>query len=140
MIRLLGNVTDPRYVVDSRIVWGKSLVVTGKLELYGKSPTTTQTRLTAVAAQGDTTLKVGSTAGWAVGQTIGISPSFSKFYEYEKRTITALTATTVTFATGLRFMHYGAVQPITKTQGDIDLRCVVGLLDRNIKIGTDSNL
>jgi len=137
MIRLLGARTDSVYTIDSTIAWSKSMVVTGRLELYGKTPVTPETKLTTVAAIGDTTINVASTAGWVVGNTIGISPSLGKFFEYEKRTITALTATTVTFTPGLRFLHFGAATPLTNVRGEIDTRCVVGLIDRNIKIASD---
>jgi hypothetical protein len=53
------------------------MVVTGKLNLYGVTPGSVWTKLTATAFTGDTTLTVGSTSGWAVGNTLGIAPSFS---------------------------------------------------------------
>ena len=48
-------------------VGNKEFVVTGKLHLYGRAPSTTWTRLTDFARVGDTTITVGSAAGWEVG-------------------------------------------------------------------------
>ena len=53
------------------------IVVTGRFELYGVPPTTTWTRLTTWADAGATSISVGSTKGWKIGDQIGIAPSFS---------------------------------------------------------------
>jgi len=53
------------------------IVVTGRFELYGVPPTTTWTRLTTWADAGATSISVGSTEGWKIGDQIGIAPSFS---------------------------------------------------------------
>jgi len=113
------------------------LVVTGQLKLYGKVTSSLNTRLTSTALAGATTLNVASTDGWVIGQTIGISPSFSNPAEFEKVTITALDATSITFATPLAYTHYGAATGLTNAIGDIDMRSVAVLLDRNIKITND---
>lgn len=55
----------------------KIFVVTGRLNLYGKVPATTWTKMTAFARPGDTQISVLSTAGWNVGDQIVIGPSFS---------------------------------------------------------------
>ena len=138
-IKLLGARLDPTFVVDQNIGWSKSLVVTGQLYLYGITPTTTYTKLTSNANVGDTTINVQSTAGWAVGQTLGISPSFSNYYEYEKVTIASLTATSVTFTPALSYAHYGNSTPLINSYGELDMRSTVGVFDRNIKILRDDD-
>lgn len=57
-------------------------MVTGKLQLYGKTPKTLHTKLTSIAHPGDMRINVESTDGWEIGQTLGISPSFNNYYEY----------------------------------------------------------
>ena len=110
------------------------MIVTGKLLLYGKIPTTIYTRLTSVALKGSQTIDVESTEGWEVGQTLGISPSFNRFYEYEKFVISSLTATSVSFDTPLKYTHYGNQSILENSYGTLDMRSTVGVIDRNIKI------
>ncbi len=57
-------------------------VNTGGLYLYGVTPNTIWTRLYAFADAGATQIQVQNPSGWAVGDTIGISPSFMKQTEY----------------------------------------------------------
>ena len=90
-----------------------------------------------MANAGATTINVQSTTGWAVGQTLGIAPSFSNFDEYEKVVITSLTPTSVTFSPALKFAHYGSSSPLTNSYGSLDMRAIVGVLNRNIRILRD---
>lgn len=93
--------------MDPIISVNKYLVVTGTLNLYGIIPSVVSTRLTAIAAQGATTLTVASASGWVVGNTIGIAPSFGKSTEFESVTITAISGNTITFTPALNYTHYG---------------------------------
>ena len=138
-IKLLGAKGDETHVLNPVTGWGKAVIVTGKFLLYGKTPTTVSTKLTAIAAAGATTITVASTTGWVAGNILGISPSYSNFFEYEKVTVVSVTPTTVTFTPALKYGHYGSASAITNDVGTIDMRANVGLLDRNIKItrGTD---
>lgn len=117
------------------------MVVNGKLSLFGKAPQSVWTRMTAKAAAGATSMTVESAAGWAIGDELGISPSFRNESEYEKVKITAVSGNTVTFTPALKFTHYGDTNPITNTYGTLDMRTGVGHLTRNIKIqaGPDAN-
>lgn len=140
-IQLNGNKNDSGYVFDPSLVGSKIFVITGKLSLYGTSPATTQTPLTKIANAGDTSITVGSTSGWAVGDEIVIAPSFSNSKQYERVTITAISGTTVTFAPALSFTHYGdASMTISNSFGSLDTRTYVGHVTRNIKFvsGEDS--
>lgn len=78
-ITLNGEKSAKTYTVDEGLSVNKYIVVTGALNLYGKVPSTVYTKLTAVANAGSTSITVGSTGDWAVGNTIGISPSFAKY-------------------------------------------------------------
>jgi hypothetical protein len=66
-IQLNGNKSDPGYVIDAGYEGSKFLVVTGGLNLYGVSPATVATKLTATAVPGDTTFSVQDVSGWRVG-------------------------------------------------------------------------
>jgi hypothetical protein len=117
------------------------LAVTGELQMYGAAPATIWTVLTAFANPGDTSIKVQSTAGWKVGDQIGIAPSFNGQTEFEKVTITAINSNNVSFTPALQYAHFGDTVPtIQKSFGTMDMRAGVGHLTRNIKIaaGPDS--
>ena len=75
---------------STEIVGNKEFVVTGKLHLYGQAPSTVWTKLVEFAHVGDTTIKVGSVAGWNVGDELVIGPSFSSPSQHEKVTITRI--------------------------------------------------
>jgi hypothetical protein len=75
-IYINGSKSDRSFVVDPFVAANKYIVVTGNLSLYGTAPSTVWTRLTAKAAAGSTTITVASTSGWAVGDELGIAPSF----------------------------------------------------------------
>lgn len=66
-IQINGNKNDSGYVFDRLLVGNKMFVVTGVLSLFGISPSTVATKLTASAFMGDTTITVASSSGWAVG-------------------------------------------------------------------------
>lgn len=109
-------------------------VVTGRLELYGNPPATTWTRLTTFADKGATSINVNSTTGWAVGDQIGIAPSFSNPLEFEKVTITNLSGNLVSFTPALNYSHFGnSSTTISKPYGTLDMRAGVAHLTRNIK-------
>jgi hypothetical protein len=78
-----GNSSDPfQYNLTIKLLGGhddfnKFMVVTGELNLYGIVPGSVWTRLSASAKTGDTSITVDDATDWAVGNTIGIAPSFS---------------------------------------------------------------
>jgi len=73
---------------------------------------------------------------WAIGDTIGISPSYGNYAEYEKVTITGFNEDgSIAISPSLQFNHYGSSGPLTAgSYGTIDVNTHVGHLNRNIKI------
>ena len=63
-IELMGNKNDAGYVFTPDLAGNKIMVITGKLELYGKPPSTPWTKLKAFAYAGDTSITVQSAGGW----------------------------------------------------------------------------
>ena len=76
-LQINGQRTDPGFVIDPLLSANKFMVVTGSLNLYGKAPNSVSTYLTQTATQGTSTIYVGSSSDWAVGDTLVLSPSFS---------------------------------------------------------------
>lgn len=72
------------------------MVVTGALELYGKVPSTVWTKMTEIAPVGSSTIKVQSTAGWEIGDSIVIAPSYVGRKEHEEFVIADISGNTVT--------------------------------------------
>lgn len=140
-ITINGANTVATHTIDALLSVNKYLIVTGSLNLYGKVPATTVTRLTANALVGATSITVASASGWAVGNIIGISPSFGKANELESVTIATITGNVITFTPALQYNHYGDASAFTNTYGTVDMRTSVGLFNRNIKIlkGGDSS-
>lgn len=58
------------------------------MNLYGKAPETVQTFLTQSATAGDKSIFVKSSSDWAIGDTLGLSPSYGNYAEYEMVKIT----------------------------------------------------
>jgi len=79
VIQLNGAKTDNGFYIDPIIAGNKYMVVTGSLNLYGNAPSTVSTYLTKTAFKGDRAIYVSSSAGWALGDTLVISPSFSTY-------------------------------------------------------------
>lgn len=69
-------------VVDNSLAGNKLLVVSGTLNIYGKSPATTWTKLTSTLFATGTSMIVASTSGWNVGDELVIAPSFSNPKQY----------------------------------------------------------
>lgn len=64
---MLGQKGDRGYVFNPMVAGNKIIGISGKMELYGVAPETTWTVLHAFAHAGDTSIEVGSTLGWAIG-------------------------------------------------------------------------
>ena len=124
-------------VIDEGASGNKILAVTGDLELFGLSPTTSWAKLTKTAHVGDTQILVSSRGGWKVGDCLVIAPSYSNSNESEEVVITSLDGNLVTFTPPLLYEHYGAdFETVSNSFGTIDTRSAVGLLTRNIKISS----
>jgi hypothetical protein len=135
-IQINGQKTDTGYTIDPIVAGNKFMVVTGILNLHGNAPATTITTLSGPAAAGATSISVSSSSGWAVGDQIVLSPSFSTTTEYETKTITAINADgTISLDSALAYNHYGASGvTINNNYGKLDTRTRVGHLTRNIKV------
>jgi hypothetical protein len=136
-----GNKNDGGYVFTPEFAGNKHFVVSGSLELYGETPETTWTMLEEFAEEGDTSIMVGSTEGWEVGDEIVLGPSFNDPSEHELVTITGISTNEVTFTPALQHNHYGSDSvTIENSYGSLDTRTAVGHLSRKIKImaGDDS--
>ena len=115
----------------------------GTLEIHGRDRIE-WTHLGANAAVGATSLTLAEPVDWVVGDSILVTSSRADWNEAETRTITAVSPDlrTVSFATGLAYLHNGST--ITKTRSTDgkswtgDLRAEVGLLSRNVKIQGDA--
>lgn len=71
-----GEKDDIGITVSPDLTGNKMIVNTGTLELIGKPPGTTWTRLMEFANVADTTITVENATGWKVGDELGIAPSF----------------------------------------------------------------
>lgn len=75
---IFGLKEDRGFDINEQIGGNKIFVVTGRLDLYGIVPTTPWTRLTATSQTSNTTIRVASVSGWAVGDELIIGPTFSQ--------------------------------------------------------------
>ncbi len=73
----------------------------GTFRAYGNRRTNNWVLLTADAAAGATSLTVASGHDFGIGQEIGIAPTARTPAQFERRTITGTTATTLSFTGGL---------------------------------------
>ena len=78
-IQINNTQDDPGWVIDPLIVGNKFITVTGSLNLYGSPPSSVFTDLTQTAFANSTLIYVASSAGWQVGDSIALSPSFGKY-------------------------------------------------------------
>lgn len=81
-IQISNTKEDHGWYIDPLVAGNKYIVVTGSLNLYGVAPNTVQTTLNQSAFPGDTSVFVASSAGWQVGETIALSPSYGNYAEY----------------------------------------------------------
>jgi len=114
----------------------RALVNTGLIEFYGKTIANTMTRLTAIANVGATSIAIDSalTAGWKVGDQIGLAGSSYSINEQEIVTILSISGSTINFSPALQFKHYGSSDDAKYLIEGIDMRTEVLLLTRNIRI------
>jgi cell surface hyaluronidase len=113
----------------------------GTIRIHGRDRTE-WTNLGVNAAAGATSLTMADPIDWQVGDTILVTSSRVAWSEAETRTITAVSGNTVSFSTGLSFLHNGSTTTRTRAKDGkswtADLRAEVGLLSRNIKIQGDA--
>jgi hypothetical protein len=135
-IQLNGQKTDYARTIDPLLTGNKMLVVAGFLNLYGVPPKSTIATLTQTAFKGATIINVDDATDWKAGDTISLSPSFSKYSEYETATIQSVNQDgSIVLTAPLQYTHYGEQGVTVKSAyGNLDTRAKVGHLNRNIKI------
>jgi len=143
-IQVNGNKADNGYYIDPILAGNKHMVVTGTLELYGPTPSTTISYMTETTMSGSDIIKVASMTDWQVGDTLVIAPSFSyTVQQHETRTISSINNDgTITLNSPLTYTHYGSSSnTISNNYGTLDARTRVGHVNRNIMIvpGPDVN-
>jgi hypothetical protein len=99
----------------------------GTLNLHGDR-NNTWTKLAKTAEAGSTQIEVLNAAQWQVGDEIVLASTDYDPRQAERRTIAAISGSTITLDKKLDYMHFG------KITFDVDERGEVGLLTRNIKI------
>jgi cell migration-inducing and hyaluronan-binding protein len=107
----------------------------GRLELHGESRLA-WTRLAQTAAVGATQITLLQAPNWRVGDRIVLASTDFDPFQAEEATITAVSGSSVTFDTPLRYAHWGVMQTVSGVQ--LDERAEVGLLTRVITIQGDS--
>lgn len=134
-IQINNTKEDNGWYIDPLVAGNKYIIVTGSLNLYGVSPKTVQTSLTQSAFTQNTQIFVADSTDWAVGDTLAISPSYGRYYEYESVIITGInTNGSVSIQPPLKYNHYGNKTLLKTPYGSIDVNTHVGHLNRNIKI------
>jgi hypothetical protein len=74
-IILTGQLTDRGYIIDSTLTGRKNLVVTGSLNLIGKTNLAHTAKLIMSTQVGDTSINVDNSTGWQVGDRLTLSTS-----------------------------------------------------------------
>eukprot|EP00340_Litonotus_pictus_P012293 CAMPEP_0170537490 /NCGR_PEP_ID=MMETSP0209-20121228/102744_1 /TAXON_ID=665100 ORGANISM="Litonotus pictus, Strain P1" /NCGR_SAMPLE_ID=MMETSP0209 /ASSEMBLY_ACC=CAM_ASM_000301 /LENGTH=2876 /DNA_ID=CAMNT_0010838997 /DNA_START=139 /DNA_END=8769 /DNA_ORIENTATION=- len=134
----------------------------GTVDIHGKLRDPVWTKLGETAAVGDTSITMRRRVDWIEGETFVIASSDFHAGHCEERVITGVTTKTITieelnedgvivtdstprtvtvlsFATPLKYAHYGVTEKLTSI-GDpvlLDMRAEVGLLNRNVLIQGD---
>ena len=127
---------DPTLTLGGTISAGNKVLATvGTVKMYGKSRSN-QSRLTATALAGATTINVGTGLDWTAGDQIYIAPTALQYHHSDYRTISAYNTNTgeVTLDSALTYYHWGAAASTATDYDGVDMRGEVTLLTRNIQI------
>lgn len=108
--------------------------MTGSLNLYGTYPNNTRSTLIQSAFTGDTRISVSNTSQWKIGDSLVLSPSYSRIYEHELVTIKSITNESLGLVSPLKYNHYGSPSRFNSSYGTIDLNTQVGHVTRNVQI------
>jgi len=103
------------------------MLMGGTLSLHGDREHT-WTKLAKTAEAGGTRIEVLDASGWRAGDEIVLASTDFNPRQAERRTIEAISGSTLTLDRPLQYMHFGEI-----TFG-VDERGEVGLLTRNIRI------
>ena len=111
----------------------KALGVFGFLDMHGVDSGISFTKLASTANAGDTAIELMEEVGWSVGDEIVISATSYELKETERKSITAISGTTITIDSALEFTHIS--ETTTLEDGNvINMRGDVGLLTKNVRI------
>ncbi|KAM3142669.1 hypothetical protein pb186bvf_005328 [Paramecium bursaria] len=142
---LAGNSTVPykgkiEIQITSQYLESDNLqfIIEGLLNLYGVLPSTHFTRLIQFAQKGDDKIIVHDSYNWKAGDLIVIGPSGSDPKQSEEFIIKDIQDNLIKLSGQLKYNHFGDSKITLDQQGIgvLDMRAAVGLLTRNIQIGT----
>ncbi len=114
-----------------------------QVELHGQ-PKLSWTKLGATVSAGTNLITLATTVDWTVGDEIVIVSSNPDWEQAEQRTVTAVSADslTITLNSPLSYPHFSLVNSYTRSTDNktwsADLRAEIGLLTHNLKIEGDT--
>ena len=131
---LQGNhFTEDQPLPNGPNLGAKALGVFGFLDMHGLETGISFTKVAADVEAGATEIEVMEAVSWAVGSEIVISSTSYELHETERKTITAVSGTTITVDSPIEFKHIS--QTTTLDDGtEINMRADVGLLSKNVRI------
>ena len=131
---LKGNhLTEDQPLPNGPNLGAKALGVFGFLDMHGVDTGVSFVKIAADANAGDTTIELSEAVTWSVGSQIVISATSFELQETEKRTITAVSGTTLTIDAPLEYAHTSQIT--TLADGTvINMSGEVGILTKNVRI------
>ena len=114
-------------------------LIIGTLDLHGAPRVAVWTKVAATAPAGSRLIRTASPVDFAPGDTIVITSSSWDYLEAERCTVAALLDPhTIQVEAPLAYTHQSTIMPAGQWgHSDVDLRCEVGLLSRNIVVQGD---
>jgi hypothetical protein len=103
--------------------------------MHGQARTYTWSQLSATATANSSTITLQDAVDWRVGEEVVVASTGFDHNEAERRTITAISGTTITLNDTLKYQHFAGVE--THGSDLLEMRAEVGLLTRNIKVMGD---
>lgn len=111
------------------------------IDIHGTAKTPTWTELSTTVNPGDTSITLGASVNWVVGDTIVIASTDFDHNHAETRVIKTITSgTDITFDVPLKYKHYSAVETYKNyldADTNVNVRAEVGCLTRNVVIRGD---
>jgi hypothetical protein len=113
----------------------------GSLDLHGAPRLAVWAKVAATAAAGADTITLAADVDWAAGERVVITSSSADYTEAEELTVVErVSARVIRVSPRLRFTHESRVVPAGQWgHSDVDLRCEVGLLSRNVVVQGDDD-
>ena len=106
----------------------------GEIDIHGTERSVVWTVLTATAQPGATTIEVEDAGDMVAGDDIVLASSDFDMNQAEVRTIADVSGNTIMLTEALSNRHFGEIETYGDGSEEVDMRCEVGLLTRNIKI------